>query len=226
MSRCYPYLRNGEAVSETIQTDLNKPLTDKLKRKKDKKEKRSKIQHKKSTSLSKLEKRNDDDEPERSGLTEEHGRPICHQSLSSDSTTRSLKKRKSDDLVHSASIATQNNGNVIRRIPSESSSDARSEKKEKSSRHRVSGAEKKLLKAEGLYKRLFGDWSAPPVVYDQNDFDDESWLSGTRTQDVRCDKRIRISRHEEPGHEASSFWPCARNLPEADIYALPYTILF
>ncbi|XP_050211313.1 uncharacterized protein LOC126661505 [Mercurialis annua] len=183
MSRCYPYLSNGEAVSQTIKSDLNKPLTDKLK-----KEKRSKIQHKKSTSHSKLlSKRKDDDEPGRSSLTEEHGRPVCHHTLSSDST-RSRHKRK------------------------------REEKRGKS--------EKKLFKAEVLYKTLFGDWTAPPVVYHQTNFDDQSWLSATKTQDIRCDKRIKIYQHDEPGDEASSFWPCARNLPQADIYALPYTISF
>ncbi|XP_050232872.1 uncharacterized protein LOC126681374 [Mercurialis annua] len=224
MSRCYPYLRNGEAVSETIKTDLNKL------KKKDKKEKRSKIEQKKSTSLSKLEKsllkRKDDDEAERSSLTEEHGRPICHQGLSSDSA-RSRNKRKSDDVVHSASNATENNGNVIRVIPFESCSDAGSEKREKSSRHHVSGAEKKLLKAEALYETLFADWTAPPVVYDQNNFDDQSWLSGTKMQDICRGKRTKVYQHDnEPGHEASSFWPCARNLPQADIYALPYTLSF
>ncbi|XP_050213294.1 uncharacterized protein LOC126664786 [Mercurialis annua] len=309
MSRCYPYpppgyLRNGargEAVSETVkvaasqsikfQRDLkdDKPLTDKHK-KKDKKEKRSKKEKKKASSLAtdnklgkSLLKGKDDEEAERSSLTEEHGQPVSHhQSLSSDST-RSSNKRKSDYVVHSASNATKNNGNVIRirlalqrhtepnlsanvehlcstsgrtsllpekkqvvaisrqdhgstidsmavdkanPVPFKSISDAGSEKKEKSSRHHISRTEKKLLKAEALYKTLFGDWTAPAIDYDQNNCDDQSWLSGTKTQDIHRDKRIKISHHDEPCHEASSFWPCARNLPQADIYALPYTVPF
>ncbi|EEF52756.1 conserved hypothetical protein [Ricinus communis] len=102
------------------------------------------------------------------------------------------------------------------------------ERKEKSARlsSKTEKKEKKLYKAESRYKALFEDWAPLPVGFaQQNNFDDCDWLCCSKRQERSRDKRLQIS-HDEPANEGLGFWPCARFLPHADIYALPYTIPF
>ncbi|PQM32960.1 putative mediator of RNA polymerase II transcription subunit 26 [Prunus yedoensis var. nudiflora] len=54
---------------------------------------------------------------------------------------------------------------------------------------------------------------------------DLGWLFETKqNRSCRADEQIVVSDSLSYGDSAS--WPCARQLPEADIYALPFTVLF
>ncbi|KDP36895.1 hypothetical protein JCGZ_08186 [Jatropha curcas] len=307
MSRCFPYpplgyLRNGargEAVSESIkiQSEWGKARTEHDKRKKEKKErKKEKKERKKSRKENKedtyiadrcnqqdkrLPSKVQEEEAERSGLTEEHDQPVCSQSLCySPDSTRSSDKRKRDDLSYNI---TKSSGNIIRiRLPlqkhrevdaSTSGEHVRSssrksdflaqkqiitvpDKEQPSSINSKTGinisdpivtpcanleADKDSVRkrvitasgvssrvrgvqnAESLYKDLLEDWVPLPLGCDQNNIGDQEWLFGTKKQEKH--KRLK-SQCDEPCHGSSTLWPCARYLPEAEVYALPYTVPF
>ncbi|RVX03330.1 hypothetical protein CK203_019945 [Vitis vinifera] len=79
----------------------------------------------------------------------------------------------------------------------------------------------KKQRAESRYKALVEDWVPPLLQAEQTDLDDQEWLF-----------RKHGDRHESKRHETINYdlcygsWPRAQYLPEADVYALPYTVPF
>ncbi|XP_034675759.1 DNA ligase 1 isoform X2 [Vitis riparia] len=79
----------------------------------------------------------------------------------------------------------------------------------------------KKQRAESRYKALVEDWVPPLLQAEQTDLDDQEWLF-----------QKHGDRHESKRHETINYdlcygsWPRAQYLPEADVYALPYTVPF
>ncbi|XP_057973667.1 uncharacterized protein LOC131161722 isoform X2 [Malania oleifera] len=91
-----------------------------------------------------------------------------------------------------------------------------------------SKSEKKMQKVESLYKALIENWVPPPQLNEQADFDDQEWLFGTkpRHSDENSKAKKCKANHDALCHGSSSSWPHAHYLPEADIYALPFSVPF
>ncbi|WCJ35071.1 hypothetical protein M5689_016339 [Euphorbia peplus] len=89
-----------------------------------------------------------------------------------------------------------------------------------------SSRSRKQHKVDLQYKSLIEDWIPPTLELYQDIFDD-SWFLESQEQDPGC-KRLKLSQGDQPCNQSSSssLWPCARYLPEADIFALPYTLPF
>ncbi|XP_021815600.1 putative mediator of RNA polymerase II transcription subunit 26 [Prunus avium] len=82
------------------------------------------------------------------------------------------------------------------------------------------------LSMTSKYRELIENWDQPPLLQSlPMDVDDQGWLFETKqNRSCRADERIVVSDSSSYGDSAS--WPCARQLPEADIYTLPFTALF
>lgn len=85
--------------------------------------------------------------------------------------------------------------------------------------------EKEQQRVNLLYKELIGCWVPPALSKELTEVDDEEWLFGRKHQDERQGKK------HKPSSDLScrnSFMQCprAQYLPQADIYALPYTLPF
>lgn len=69
------------------------------------------------------------------------------------------------------------------------------------------------------------NWVPPPMPSDSNDFGDQEWLFVTkqRSRDKRCDlDSVGVTT----SHANTTTWPRVCYLPEADVYALPFTVPF
>ncbi|TQD76750.1 hypothetical protein C1H46_037701 [Malus baccata] len=99
--------------------------------------------------------------------------------------------------------------------------------KEHSSR---SGKEKHRKSGSGSlssqYREVIENWVQPPISQClPMDVDDEGWLFEAKTKkNSGVEKPTVVS--EKLSYGDSTSWPCARLLPESDIYALPYTVPF
>lgn len=82
---------------------------------------------------------------------------------------------------------------------------------------------KKMRKADSLYKVLIEDWVSPPPQFELNDSDDQEWLFEASKRE--SGNKILNACRDVLCHESSLF-PRGHYLPEADVYALPYTIPF
>ncbi|XP_022754986.1 uncharacterized protein LOC111303154 [Durio zibethinus] len=78
-------------------------------------------------------------------------------------------------------------------------------------------------KAALQYKTLIEDWMPLPLQVKEKDDDD--WLCMTNLQGRRAAKRSKVDNKVTCSASATSC-PHARFLPEAEIYALPYTVPF
>ncbi|KAG5246511.1 DNA ligase [Salix suchowensis] len=83
---------------------------------------------------------------------------------------------------------------------------------------------KKKRKGDSLYKVLIEDWVSPPPQFELNDSDDQEWLFEAPKRERHGNKILNTCR-DVLCHESSLF-PRGHYLPEADVYALPYTIPF
>lgn len=82
------------------------------------------------------------------------------------------------------------------------------------------------LPVELQYRNLIKNWVPQPLQFEHADLDDQGWLFGTRKNNG-CGVKILKSSLDRSTFEGFSLWPPrACYLPEADIYALPYTIPF
>ncbi|GAA0154722.1 hypothetical protein LIER_12624 [Lithospermum erythrorhizon] len=86
--------------------------------------------------------------------------------------------------------------------------------------------DKKMLKAELKYRDLFLNWVPPPPPQTELESDDQDWLfSKKKNPDNQTEKKLKPnSSMSRCSH--SSLWPRAQFIPEADIYALPFTVPF
>ncbi|KAK9271006.1 hypothetical protein L1049_026594 [Liquidambar formosana] len=85
--------------------------------------------------------------------------------------------------------------------------------------------ENKMQKSEALYKALIENWVPTSLQGEQTDYDDQQWLFKTEQQDRHVAKRLKVS-NGVLDYGSQSLCPRAHYLPEADIYALPYTVPF
>lgn len=82
------------------------------------------------------------------------------------------------------------------------------------------------LPVELQYRNLIKNWVPQPLRCEHADLDDQGWLFRTR-KNHRCGVGTSKSSLDCSTFEGSSLWPPrACYLPEAEIYALPYTIPF
>jgi hypothetical protein len=81
-----------------------------------------------------------------------------------------------------------------------------------------------MRKADSPYKVLIEDWVSPPPQFELNDSDDQEWLFQASKRERHGNKILNACR-DVLCHESSLF-PRGHYLPEADVYALPYTIPF
>lgn len=85
---------------------------------------------------------------------------------------------------------------------------------------------KKIQKADILYQSLMNSLSSVPLVLQPEIVeDDEDWLFGSKQQ--RQEPKLKSSDDITCRQSSSSnLWPQAQLLPEADIFALPFTVPF
>ncbi|KAL4310288.1 hypothetical protein GQ457_01G009070 [Hibiscus cannabinus] len=90
---------------------------------------------------------------------------------------------------------------------------------------RTSSKESKILKAALQYKTLIDDW-LPPVPHLElyNDYNGDDWLLPRKQLDKPVARRSDDSIF--PCHSSSTSWPRAQYLPDAEVFALPYTVPF
>ncbi|KAA8537500.1 hypothetical protein F0562_027108 [Nyssa sinensis] len=84
--------------------------------------------------------------------------------------------------------------------------------------------ENEMQRAESLYKGLIENWIPPALQGELTDFDDQEWLFGNKQRDRPEGKRFRAGN--DFSNSNSTLWPRAQHLPDADIYALPFTVPF
>ncbi|KAK8648913.1 hypothetical protein V6N13_129655 [Hibiscus sabdariffa] len=85
--------------------------------------------------------------------------------------------------------------------------------------------ENKILKAVLQYKALIEDWVPPLLQPELNDYDSgDDWLLPKKQLGKPAAKRS--DDYDVLCASCSSSWPQAHYLPEAEIYALPYTVPF
>ncbi|KAK8478724.1 hypothetical protein V6N13_049300 [Hibiscus sabdariffa] len=83
----------------------------------------------------------------------------------------------------------------------------------------------KILKAAFQYKVLIEDWLPPLLQPELNDYDSgDDWLLPKKQLGKPAAKRS--DDYDVLCAASSSSWPQAHYLPEAEIYALPYTVPF
>lgn len=100
-------------------------------------------------------------------------------------------------------------------------------------KEKLSSHEKKLRKKESKYNKLFGTWVPPALesVLLVQDGEDDDWLFGKKGEEREA-KRMKTSDVESCGGDnllscaSSALQPRSIFLPDADIYALPYTVPF
>lgn len=80
-------------------------------------------------------------------------------------------------------------------------------------------------RTESVCNALIEDWVPPAPQYQGDDFDNEEWLFKTKQEDRRGSNRYKAG-NEVTCSRSRSLWPHAHYMPDADIYALPYTIPF
>ncbi|XP_062076573.1 uncharacterized protein LOC133781551 [Humulus lupulus] len=81
-----------------------------------------------------------------------------------------------------------------------------------------------IQRPDYLYRKLIEHWVLPKIDREHNDFEDE-WLIGPK-QENRQESRIHEVANVVSCSMSSSLWPKAHYLPEADMFALPYTVPF
>ncbi|GLU04602.1 hypothetical protein SLE2022_217400 [Rubroshorea leprosula] len=81
----------------------------------------------------------------------------------------------------------------------------------------------KLQRAALRYKDLIEDW-VPPLPQQELDDDGQEWLFGTKAQERPATRYETV--HDFSCQGSISLWPHANYLPEAQIYALPFTVPF
>jgi hypothetical protein len=82
-----------------------------------------------------------------------------------------------------------------------------------------------IQRTESPYEALIKNWVPPSLQCEGNDFDDEEWLFRPKQEERHGSKRFKAGNNVSCGG-SPTLWPHAHYLPEADIYALPYTVLF
>lgn len=88
--------------------------------------------------------------------------------------------------------------------------------------------DKKMQKKALQYKTLIENWTPLPLQFDQindNDDDGDDWLSLTKHQGKPVAKSYEVDCNVACRAGATSY-PRAHFLPEAEIYALPYSVPF
>lgn len=83
----------------------------------------------------------------------------------------------------------------------------------------------KIQRIESPYKALIEHWVPPSLQHERNDFDDEEWLFRPKQKDRHGSERFKAGNNVSCSG-SHALWPHAHYLPEADIYALPFTVPF
>ncbi|KAF8406613.1 hypothetical protein HHK36_008703 [Tetracentron sinense] len=81
------------------------------------------------------------------------------------------------------------------------------------------------LQIESQVRELIENWVPPPIQVEHTDFDDQEWLFETKQHHKQGDENFKAS-NDGSLYGCSTLWPHACYLPQADIYALPYTVPF
>ncbi|KAK4275099.1 hypothetical protein QN277_018236 [Acacia crassicarpa] len=78
-----------------------------------------------------------------------------------------------------------------------------------------------------LYNSLFQNWNSCALQLKGFELEDHDWWLSTspRQEETQSTKKVK-SVSDALGCSSSTLWPRAQYLPEADIYALPYTVPF
>ncbi|WJZ83440.1 hypothetical protein VitviT2T_003124 [Vitis vinifera] len=78
---------------------------------------------------------------------------------------------------------------------------------------------------ESQLRELLENWVPDPQLSEHTEFDDQEWLFETRSVQKNTTEWSKpIS--DDLRHGSSTLYPYARYLPKADLYALPFTIIF
>lgn len=88
---------------------------------------------------------------------------------------------------------------------------------------------KSSKKATLSYKTLIEDWvpELPSCHWlGQNESDDEDWLFGSKSRQHGVEPKKHKAGDEVFCSRSTALWPQAMQLPEVDIFALPYTVPF
>lgn len=91
----------------------------------------------------------------------------------------------------------------------------------------VTPASSGLSPIELQFRNLIENWVPPPMQAHYTEFDDQKWLFESKKKDCTAkvaSTKVACSKGLSCGNSIS--WPRACFLPEAEIYALPYTIPF
>lgn len=84
-----------------------------------------------------------------------------------------------------------------------------------------------VFETELGYESLLDQWVPPSLNLESDASEDLDWLFSTKQSDERCSKRLKTEVDLPHYPCLASLWPPrASYLPEAEIHALPYTILF
>lgn len=89
----------------------------------------------------------------------------------------------------------------------------------------MSTFERSMLKTEAKYRELIVDWVPPPMELVSTEVADEEWLYRENVSGSKTTKTKHVSNDTGNGIY-QGIQPHAHYLPDADIYALPYTLPF
>ncbi|XP_050262655.1 uncharacterized protein LOC126707093 [Quercus robur] len=81
------------------------------------------------------------------------------------------------------------------------------------------------LQMESQYRVLIVNWVPPPLQNEHPKFDDQEWLFQRRQPRSDTIQKTNTCSYDFC-HGSCILYPYAHYLPEVDIYALPYTVLF
>ncbi|KAL9666038.1 hypothetical protein QQ045_000360 [Rhodiola kirilowii] len=93
--------------------------------------------------------------------------------------------------------------------------------------HGSLSVEKSKKKPKSSYEAILCGWVSTPIQFDAvNGNDDEQWLFSCKKQAVQHMTCSEAYNGVSGPQCASTLWPRALLLPEADLYALPFTVPF
>uniref|UniRef100_A0A2N9FRN6 Uncharacterized protein n=1 Tax=Fagus sylvatica TaxID=28930 RepID=A0A2N9FRN6_FAGSY len=168
-------------------------------------------------------------EPEPLKTLREPDASLSNEQLCSTSGRVGFSAHQKDEILHVPSQGKCHSPNATKSIVAEEPA-SRPEKevpcplprKIKLTKH-----EKKIQKTESLYKSLIENFVLPPPHYQGDNFGDEEWLYSTKhEEDTNGSKRFKACNDVSSCRSPTLWQQHAQYLPEADIYALPYSVPF
>ncbi|KAK2982273.1 hypothetical protein RJ640_020825 [Escallonia rubra] len=150
------------------------------------------------------------------------------QICSTSGRTEQPRKHESENFCSTSVGTDPAQGFSFRNKEASCSTSGRTEVDKKYTRVVVASTslDSELDRVHSLYKDLVANWTPPALERQLHEFDDQEWLFGRKHEEKQVEKRYKPTTGISCSTSSTLWPPRAQYLPEADIYALPYTLPF